>query len=209
MLCVCWNESCETLRRGATAERGLQKLCLCGLAQLRFKCQVGVSGWTVAVLFLAGGGIYKFSLYGSRSRGDVGAVIYASLAAVALIFLGEAWVQSEPVASLARALKMAAIAVPVLLFLHLQLMPGDIVLQAHVILKLFHEVKDIAAEKSWSHAWGFKAGWRGVKDVLAWYRRDASRAQRQMCSRSACFQSSHIGSFACSTGLLSWIVGMN
>ena len=163
---------------------GLQKLFLCGLAQLCFRSQVGVSGWTVAVLLLAGGGICKFKVYGSRSRNDLGAVIYASLAAVALIFLSDAWAQSV----LGRALRMAAIAVPVLFFLHFQLMPGDIVLQANGIMEQLHKVKDTdVAEKLplTLVAWGFEAKWHGVKDVLAWYRRHASWAIRLQTSVQA------------------------
>ena len=67
--------------------------------QLSFKSQVGVSGWPVAVLFLAGGGVYKFKGRGSRSRNEFRAVIYASVAAVELIFLGESAIGADCLSS--------------------------------------------------------------------------------------------------------------
>ena len=175
---------------------GLQKLFLCGLAQLCFRSQVGVSGWTVAVLLLAGGGIYKFKVYGSRSRNEFGAVIYTSLAAVALIFLGEAWAQSEPMASAARALKMAAVAAPVLLFLHLQLMPGDIVLQANGTRSRTRMSQRSCHSRS-SHGASRLSGtasrmcWLGIADMPAGpsvYRRACKHQQTQL--HSPCFKTS-------------------
>ena len=86
----------------------------------------------------------------------------------------------------ALALHLAAMAVPALVFVHLQLMPGDVVLQTHALKSKIDQIGDGAEDevvKLEPVAWTFEAELpSGLCKLLAWYRRHAGRAIRLQTS---------------------------
>lgn len=105
---------------------GFQKMLVFGITRLSIRGGDLATGWLAGILWAVSFGIFIAKPYGSRSRNELAAACYAALGFTSLLFF---MVDLEELRPPKWMIYLPSL-VLAFYFAHLQLMPGDVTLQA-------------------------------------------------------------------------------